>query len=82
MDTGTTIELFLWTVVAILGGFIVYRIKKIGRLTPTVMEIPPQSAPQVTLRDFTPAELQEHTGSDANKPILFSVKVRTSHYSH
>ena len=80
MDAGTTIELILWTIVVILGGCIVYRIKKIGRLTPTVMEIPPQTAPQVTVRDFTPAELKEHTGSDADKPILFSVKVRESSF--
>ena len=77
MDTGTVIELFLWTVVAILGSFIYYRIKKIGRLTPTRMEIPPQAAPKITVRDYTPAELQEHTGADASKPILFSVKVWT-----
>lgn len=76
MDTGTLIEIFLWTVVAVLGGFIYFRIKKIGPLKPTVMEIPPQPKPEVVLRDFTPAELKEHTGASPDKPVLLAVKVR------
>lgn len=75
MDAGTAIELVLWTIVAILGGFIVYRVKKIGPFKPTIMELPPQPKKAVEMRDFTPAELKEFDGSDASKPILFSVQV-------
>ena len=68
MDTGSLIELALWSFVALLGGYIIYRIRQIGSLKPTVMK--------VELRDFTPAELASYDGSDASKPILLSVKVR------
>jgi hypothetical protein len=76
MDTGSIIEASLWTIVALLGGFIIYRVRQIGKFTPHVMEVPPQPKKVVELRDYTPSELKEYTGADPSKPILFSVKVR------
>jgi len=78
MDTGTVIELFLWTIVIVLGGFIVHRVRKIGPFKPTVMDLPPQTTQKAPLRDFSADELLHYTGADSSKPIYFSVKVRCS----
>jgi hypothetical protein len=75
MDTGTAIELALWTIVVVLGGFIINRVRQIGPFRPTVMDIPPQPKKVIELKDYTPSELKEFDGSDTTKPILFSVKV-------
>lgn len=76
MDTGVAIELLLWTIVVVLGGFVIHRVRTIGPFKPTVMDIPAQSTQKAPLRDFTADELKDYTGADASKPILFSVKVR------
>lgn len=78
MDTGSLVEAALWTVVVLLGGYIVYRVYQIGAVKPTIMSVPtqPQEPKKVVeLRDYTAAELATYNGVDASKPILLSVKV-------